>query len=574
MILRRTAILGLLMAASAAWGQWTIDKIVDNTTPCPGTKGTFNVNTEFPAIYGPWVVFLDAGDDKCTANDGPSIWSYNLTTKKLTKLADTETEIPAPSGAGKFTTFTPVSTSNLQVNEGLVLFYGAGAGSSKGCTGGLYTVPVSGGAIHRVVDYTMKLPGYGDGVFCNLDAASISGNTVAVSVGTRGSAYEDDGVWWVPANVNATEADFHLIADGSTIFQSDFPKNCVQPHCQTIYEWFDGFVSGSNVVFTGDGGNPGPYGIFLNSIANPILLSNTILPGDDGHESGYPALASFFSSPIIDGDSVYFLAIDMAYKGTCGNGGGSGQGNFTGVFRTSLGGGPPANILNSCDKQPSGYTLNGANSFENLAAGEGAAVFQVKEYKNAHTLNQVLDAWVDGRVSKLIGPGDPLPTGADCNGEYHAPNCVTQVSPPGTGGMSGGRVVFGVEGGPVWWYDGIYVASLPCAENLTSDVSIDLGTLSVDPVTRLRTQNVKVTNSSDRSIAGPLSLVLTRLTGGVSLENRSGTTVCFADPNSEYVDIAVASNALAPGKSVDVTLEFSGAGAVGFTPEVAGVGAR
>jgi hypothetical protein len=99
----------LFMGESAVWSQttnqtssqatnqttqWTIDKIVDGTTKCPGTSnGYFNPNREFPAINGEWVVFEDEGNDGCAANDGPSIWSYNLATKKLTKLVDTGTEV-------------------------------------------------------------------------------------------------------------------------------------------------------------------------------------------------------------------------------------------------------------------------------------------------------------------------------------------------------------------------------------------------------------------------------------------------------------------------------------------------
>jgi hypothetical protein len=570
MKLRRIALLGLLLAASAAWGQtWTIDRIVDNTTTCPGTKGTFNVNPEFPAIYGPWVVFLDGGDDKCTANDGPSLWSYNLTTKKLVKLADTETEIP--KGSGKFTSFAPISSSNLQVNGGLVLFYGLGKGESKGCAGGLYTVPPGGGTIHRIVDYTMKLPGYGDGVFCHLDAAAISGNTVVVSVGTSGSAYEDDGVWWAPANVNTTEADMHRIADGDTIYESKFPAGCKNPFCQSIYEWFDGDVSGSNVVFTGLGGNPGPYGIFLNSYENPILLSNYILPGDKNHDSGFPSLASEYASPIIDGDSVFFLAIDQAYKGTCGNGGGSEQGNFTGAFLTTLSGGSAVNIMNSCDKQPNGHALDGANSFENLAANEGTAVFQVDDLK----LGVVLDSYVSGKVSKLIGPGDPLPTGASCTGKYHAPGCVTTVSPPGTSGLSGGRLVFSASGGTVWWYQGIYVASLPCANSISDDVTVDLGKDTYEPKSESWWQNVKITNKGKKAIAGPISLALNKLTGG-TLANRAGTTVCFATPGDAYLDFGLKGNTLVPGKSAELTLQFNGSAKteIKYKAEIAGAGAR
>jgi hypothetical protein len=96
-------LLGTLAGAQPIWAQtWTTTKVVDNTTACLGSQGVFNPATLFPAISGPWVVFLDSGDDSCTSNDGPSIWSYNLITKALVKLVDTNTLIPFPAGAGNF----------------------------------------------------------------------------------------------------------------------------------------------------------------------------------------------------------------------------------------------------------------------------------------------------------------------------------------------------------------------------------------------------------------------------------------------------------------------------------------
>src|SRR5580658_7744607 len=88
----------LLMGAQTIWSQnWTIDKVVDSTTKCPGTtNGYFNPTGEFPAINGDWVIFLDPGDDNCATANGPSIWSYNLVTKALTKLVDTGTAVPVP----------------------------------------------------------------------------------------------------------------------------------------------------------------------------------------------------------------------------------------------------------------------------------------------------------------------------------------------------------------------------------------------------------------------------------------------------------------------------------------------
>src|ERR1700722_2687290 len=145
----KITLLFALAGAQTIWAQtWTITKVVDNTTACPGSsQGGFNPLGTFPAIYGPWVVFLDPGNDNCTANSGPSIWSYILITKALVKLVDTST--PIPKGTGDFVSLRGVgSNNNLQVNEGTVLFYGSGTGynpTDPNCGSGLYTVSVGGG---------------------------------------------------------------------------------------------------------------------------------------------------------------------------------------------------------------------------------------------------------------------------------------------------------------------------------------------------------------------------------------------------------------------------------------------
>jgi hypothetical protein len=525
------------------------------------------------------VVFEDTGGYQCTtANGGQSIWSYNLITNALVKLADTNTPVPAPKGAGNFVGFTTGNCcdNNLQVHDGTVLFYGYDSGSNStdpNCYGGLYTVPVGGGAIHRIVDYTMTLPGAG-GRFCGLQNSYGINGVLGMSldrgkvVFSAGTTTADDGVWWAPANVNTTESDLHLIADGSTVYQSPFPTGCSAPDCWTIVQWAAGFIGGSTTVFAGGRGETGADGLFVNSPSSPILLSSYVLPGDEAHNAAFPYNASFYVLPVVDGNYIFFAAFDPEYQGTCGGGW------FGGIFKTSLAGGTAANIMNSCDMQPNGDPLNGQDSFNQLAANEGTAVFQVLDNT---TGNVVLDSSVNGVLSQMIGPGDPLPTGASCDGVFEAPGCVTTVSPPGTGGINGGRVVFGAEGGPFWWDYGIYFASLPCASALTSDVSIDLGSLTYNSTTKTWSQTATVTNSVKRAIPGPLSLVLANLTSGVVLENGNGSTVCFAPAGTSYINLNLpASNKLAPGASTEVTLEFAAPSnaTIAFTSQLAGPGAR
>jgi hypothetical protein len=562
-IATKIALLCALAGAQTIGAQtWTISTVVDNTTACPGSSGGFfNPSQDFPAINGPWVVFLDAGDDNCTANSGQSIWSYNLITKALYKLVDTNTAIPAPAGAGNFEGFNQGPFDNLQVQDGTVLFYGYGAGynPTTNCSGGLYTVSVKGGAIYRTVDYTMTLPGYG-GSLCQIGTSYGINGLLGMSLyhglvvfSAQANPGANDGVWLAPANVNTTESDLYLIADASTVYQG-------------IYEWSGGFIGSTGVAFTG-GGQVGLNGLFLNTPSAPILTSSYVLPGDTAHNSGYPEDASFYIGPVVDGDNIFFLASDPFYQGNCAGGA------FVGVFRTGLTGGTATNVLNTCDTQPNGDAL-GLNSFNQLAANEGTAVFPVQDNI---TGNYVLDASVNGALSAILAPGEALPSGASCTGAYHATGCATSVSPAGTGGISGGRVAFSAVGGPYWYDVGIYVASLPCAANVTSDVSITLGSLTYNSSTKLWSETVTVKNTGARAITGPLSLVLTDLPSGISLTNRSASTVCFAPEGSPYVNLYLTpNNTLPAGTSTPITLEFSDPSdaSITFSSEVAGTGAR
>jgi hypothetical protein len=574
----KIAMLFALTGGQMIWAQtWTITKVVDNTTACPGTsQGVFNPVGTFPAIYGPWVVFLDPGDDNCAANNGPSIWSYNLITQALLKLVDTSTAIP--KGTGDFEGLSAVgSDNNLQVNEGTVLFYGYGSGynpTNPNCSGGLYTVSVEGGAVYRTVDYTMALPGYG-GSFCGLNTSnginglmgmSLSRGKVVFSAEAVGAPSANTGIWWAPAKVNTTESDLHLIADMSTVYTSPFPAGCSPGFCQIIDQWVGGFIEGASTAFTG-GSQVGADGLFVNSPSTPILLSNYVLPGDAAHNTSYPDNASYFSAPVVDGDGIFFIASDPFYDGTCAGGA------FTGVFKTGLSGGTAGSILNTCDTQPNGDSI-GANSFNQLAANEGTAVFPVQD---TTTGNYVLDSYVNGALYQVLAPGQALPSGASCSGAYHATGCATSISPPGTGSINGGRVVFGAEGGAYWYDDGIYVASLPCAVSVNKEVSVALGSLTYDSANKLWLQTATVTNSGTKALSGPLSLVLADLTSGVTLENPNGTTVCFAPKHSSYINLNLpAGNKLAVGSKAQVTLAFSDPSdaSITFTSEVASPGAR
>ena len=574
MKLRIIAMIFVVACAQALFAQtWTISTVVDNTTPCSATA-FFNPLNLFPAINGPWVVFVDAGDDNCTTGNGQSLWSYNLITNTFTMLADTSTLVP-PANTYTFEAFATESTDNLQVYNGTVLFYAYDAGSNSSCYGGLYTVPAGGGTIYRVVDYTQKLPGYG-GYFCGLNTSygingllgmSLTQDKIvfsATGVATGKSA--NGGVWWATPGVNTAESDLHRIADFGTTYQSSLPGGCSGSECYTVNTWAGANIEGTTTAFTGgDPNGLGLDGLFVNTYKGAILLSDVILPGDTGADPSRPDQSSGYVGPVVDGDNIFFIGSDPWYEGSCAGGA------FAGIFEVGTKGGTVTSIMNTCNTQPNGDSLT-ADSFTQLAANGGIAVFPVTDSVAGDV---VLDSSVNGTVSVLLAPLDPLPSGASCGGAVHDPGCATAVSPPGTDAVNGGRIVFAAEGGPYWYDEGIYVASLPCA-SMVSGVSVTLGTLKYDSSTGIWSQTATVKNTSTQTITGPLSLVLANLSGATSFTDGNGTTVCFAPAGSPYINFILTDNELAPKKTSKVTLDFSAPSNadITFTSEVASAGAR
>ena len=136
--------------------------------------------------------------------------------------------------------------------------------------------------------------------------------------------------------------------------------------------------------------------------------------------------------------------------------------------------------------------------------------------------------------------------------------------------------MFYAEGGPYWYDNGIYVASLACASSDTSGTSVTLGALTYNSKTGIWKQTAKVKNTGSSTLTGPLSLVLANLSSDATLTDGNGSTVCFAPVGSPYIDLKLTDNELKKNASVTATLEFSApsTATIKFTNEVAGAGAR
>ena len=117
-----------------------------------------------------------------------------------------------------------------------------------------------------------------------------------------------------------------------------------------------------------------------------------------------------------------------------------------------------------------------------------------------------------------------------------------------------------------------------CASNTSPAVSVTRGGFSLNFGTHRYQQVVTIQNTGTSPIAGPISLVLDNL-ADATLANQTGVTVCAASgppyiaPTSPYITVN-AGNALAPGASSSVVLQFTplNSGGIFYSARVVGAG--
>jgi hypothetical protein len=374
-------------------------KIVDGNTARPDGQGNFSPFLQWASygIDGDWVAFINQA-----AGGGPpfEIWSYNLTTQQYTKLVDSSTAVPGAAAGSSFSDFALCGYNGyqLELHDGYVVFLGAISTAPTcnfGPEGGLYSVPAAGGAVSRIVDYTMALPGSGG----NFHGAGGSYNSgISVSQGQvvfqASSSNGDEGVWAASVNGSGLER----IADENTAY------NCGSCHGGNPNLYSSPFILAGNVVFAGSGtfGEEGWSTLFVTPFTspglNPVLNSSQPLPDDTGPESPNNGIYVAAWSPVIDGNHIYFVATDPNFAGSCASA-------FTGVFVTTLAGGTATKIADTCDNLASVGVLNAPNSFEYLAAGGGTVVFQVE---NSSGSTRAIYASANGVLGPVIAEGDPM----------------------------------------------------------------------------------------------------------------------------------------------------------------------
>ncbi len=118
--------------------------------------------------------------------------------------------------------------------------------------------------------------------------------------------------------------------------------------------------------------------------------------------------------------------------------------------------------------------------------------------------------------------------------------------------------------------------NVPCQAVVSGSVSVKLKSVQPQPLTHKVAESITLTNISNTTISGPISLVIIGLGSNAALLNPSGTTApgCPLAAGSPYVSVPGAS--LAPGGTASVSLVFadSNNGAITYNTRVtAGSGA-
>ncbi len=408
----------------------TFTKIVDLNTLRPDGKGQFG-NPHTPSTDGRYVVFVDQG--------GPneSLWSVDLTTLRMNRLADLST--PVPGGSGNFTAFTqigggPYAGFNAIVRNGAVVFAGSDASGN-----GLYSMPASGGPITRIVNYNVTLPNGGrlgsPGHY--IYSFGVNDNGVVEFNGlAAGNASDNTALGNSIYSASLDGSNVKLIADDVHRFMNPTQAPGVINSC--VNNFGTAGINNSNVYFAGVGA--GFYGIYSISISGPaqgagpnscgngpvgplVAGSTASLPGDPTPGKQVPQY-NFLQT---DNQTVYFHGCDN--NSDCNT--------WNGIFSVPASGGAVTKIVEVGDSLPVIGTI--ANVAVEFSVDAGGVVFIAR---NAAGQRGIFLAR-NGTITKIFAHGDAL------NGSTLSPNGNLEVWPQA---YKNGALAFG-------WLGGIFVAT-------------------------------------------------------------------------------------------------------------------
>jgi hypothetical protein len=270
----------VVLAGSSAAGA-TFQKLTDTSLVAPDKQPIFTIAQ--PQLAGNRVIFMGA-------TSTPSVYIFSQTTTAGSKplaLVSNKTKVPGGVGtftgnqSGYFSAFESPACPPPVIGTTKAVFIGR---DSKG-NAGIYSVPLTGGAVAKLVDFNTKIPGgpvtaqkytkfNSDYSFCNL---SISGETVAFDAG-------GSGVYTVQTN----GTKLTRIADANT--PATGPDFKVDGYAQPN-------IKGTTITYVGSTVF-GPYGIFVGTPTAAHVRSFT---------TSKPEFAQF-TYPTTEANGVLFSA--------------------------------------------------------------------------------------------------------------------------------------------------------------------------------------------------------------------------------------------------------------------------
>lgn len=392
------AAVAAMVLAAPATAQVTLTKIVDASTPRPDGAGNFFVPApwEPPAVDGSIVVFR-----AFEGTSFESLWTFNLVNGSLKKLVDRTTA--APGGVGTFVALQINGAADAPLLSNGTVVFGASDSSGGAFKGGIFTVPVAGGAPSRVVNYGTVMPGSGD-TFTALGMGAISWGGFSIHNGVvafQGSGATFSGVYRANADGTALTA----AADGLRPIHPEFtfPINVFGSSGPVVNNGRVAFSASS--VFDPVSGFHGLYtapcnAAFANCVqttaptsVSEAANSGTALPGDT---SAAKHTRFTFPHVALEGDHLYFRA-DNSFSGNPG---------YNGIF-VRKGTAPLRKIIANTDALPGLASVN-ANSFSGFSVSNGHVLFTAFD---ADAQNKAVYLKSGNTITRLLGTGDRLPDG-------------------------------------------------------------------------------------------------------------------------------------------------------------------
>ena len=531
-----------LFLFSIASGQQTylVTGILESgTVTIPDSTDTFTFNSEAAfALNAQYVSFTQNG----VRDSEYGVWIGNLSTgtvKQLVKLGD----LAGKSGV----TFTDFGAYSVVTGNSTAGYWVVFSGETT-AGDGLYSVPATGGSAGILADQSTLLPGVG-----GTGTYNFGYTPYAVPSG------DSQHVVFTPYSPSAAFIDTLNGKSLGELAGANTPIEVANSNCAESNLYFqEPRIFGQNAIFMG-GGSPfdwvnaalyltTPSGIPLNGetcgppnnflVYAPLLDASTVL------DPNFPDLRyggnNGNSLQAIDNQSIYFT------DGT--------QSALFSVSLASLGSIKP--LLEPSTQLPNmpppPYTIN------SLAAENGTAVFEASVVYNAGASAGIF-ATNGGQISRITGTGDVFFGNLTVGyGLALNPNAI-----------SNGRIAFGVYGGQA----GLVLAKpATCAVDVTASVKAVFGPIQPTSTPGQQYQVVKVTNTSNQSVNGPITLAFYGLPSTVSLVSvqGSGVTKCTALVPLGSPYLTVSANALSPNGSVTTKVVYNNPNSlpISYTPKV------